>query len=129
MTELLAQGDYDIIPTVQASGQLEAYAFNFEYNLDTEQILEDVVTKLCTGENRRFEGVLIIFDEINAYLRAWLKNSKSAGGAALQNITNVCERNRGKIALLCLAQIRPSIDTQIPSLERKHYERFTTRMD
>lgn len=130
MTELLAEDDYDIIPTVvELSGKLEAYAFNFEYNLDTEQILEDVVTKLCTGENRRFEGVLIIFDEINAYLRAWLKNSKSAGGAALQNITNVCERNRGKIALLCLAQIKPSLDTQIPYLERKNYERFTTRIE
>ncbi len=66
---------------------------------------------------------------MNRPLRAWLKNSKSAGGAALQNITNVCERNRGKIALLCLAQIRPSIDTQIPYLERKHYERFTTRIE
>ena len=131
MTELLAEEDeYDIIPTVvELSGKLEAYAFNFEYNLDTEQILEDVVTKLCIGEDRRFEGVLIIFDEINAYLRAWLKNSKSAGGAALQNITNVCERNRGKIALLCLAQIKPSLDTQIPYLERKNYERFTTRIE
>jgi hypothetical protein len=130
MTELLAEDNYDIIPTVvEISKQLETYAFNFEYNLDIEKILEDVVTKLCTGENRRFEGVLILLDEINAYLRAWLKNSKAAGGAALQNITNVCERNRGRIALLCMAQIKPSLDNQIPYLERKSYERFTTRIE
>lgn len=128
--ELLGEDNYDIIPTVvDLSERLEEFPYNFEYNLDIEKIIEDVIQSLCTGENRRFEGVLILLDEINAYLRAWLKNSKAAGNAALQNITNVCERNRGKIALLCLAQIKPSLDTQIPYLERKNYERFTTRIE
>ena len=130
MSDLLAEDNYDIIPTVvELSKHLEGFAFNFEYNLDLEKILEDVIEKLCTGEVRQFEGILLLFDELNAYLRTWLKNPQAAGNYALQNITNVCGRHRGKIALLCLAQIKPSLDTQVPTLDRKNYERFTSRIE
>jgi len=130
MIELLAEDNYDIIPTVvELSEHLEGFAFNFEYNLNLEEILEDVIENLCTGEAPQFEGILLLFDELNAYLRTWLKNPQAAGNYALQNITNVCGRHRGKIALLCLAQIKPSLDTQVPTLDRKNYERFTSRIE
>lgn len=130
MIELLAEDNYDIIPTVvELSEHLEGFAFNFEYNLDLEKILEDVIENLCTGEAPQFEGILLLFDELNAYLRTWLKNPQAAGNYALQNITNVCGRHRGKIALLCLAQVKPSLDTQVRTLDRKNYERFTSRIE
>ena len=130
MTELLEEDHYDVIPIVrEISARIEYEAFDFEYNLDVQKILEDIIQRLCTGEERQFEGVLILFDELNAYLRTWLRNQNAAGGYTLQNITNVCSTNRGKVALFCLAQIKPSMDTQVPYLERKNYERFTTRIE
>jgi hypothetical protein len=130
LIELLEEDDHKLLPTVVAiSERVEGYAYNFEYNLDIEAILEDVIRKLCTGENRQFEGLLILFDELNAYLRLWLTSSTAAGGWALQNITNVCSNHKGKAALLCLAQVKPSIDSQVPFLERKNYERFTSRIE
>lgn len=130
LTELLSEDNYGIIPTVvELSEHLEGFAINFEYNLNIESLLEDVIQKLCTGENRQFEGVIILFDEINAYLRTWLGNEIAAGGSALQNITNVCARHGGKVALFCLAQVKPSVDTQVPFLKRKNYERFTSRIE
>ncbi len=130
MTELLAEDNYDILPIVRdLSAELEYTAYDFEYNLNIETILADVVNKLCDGDNQRFEGILILFDELNAYLKTWLKNNNAAGGNALQNLTNACSNHKGKVILLCLAQVRPSIDLALTHLERKNYERFTTRIE
>lgn len=130
MIELLAEDNYEIIPTVvDISEHIEGFAYNFEYNINIENLLEDAIHNLCTGENRRFEGVLILFDELNAYLRTWLRDPSAAGGSALQNITNVCANNRGSIALLCLAQVRPTADSQLSSLKKRDYDRFTTRIE
>lgn len=131
LVDNLKEGDYDLIGVVKdlSAAMNKGRAFDFQLNLDVEKMLSEVIQELCTGEDRRFEGVLILFDELNAYLRTWLKNPNAAGGYALQNITNVCSSNRGKIALICLAQIKPSSDTQVTHLERKNYERFTTRIE
>ena len=127
----LKEGEYDLIPIVKdISAHLNnGLAFDFQLNLDVEAMFEEVIQEFCNGENRRFEGILLLFDELNAYLRTWLKNPAAAGGYVLQNITNLCSNNRGKVALLCLAQVKPSLDTQVPNLERKKYERFTTRIE
>jgi len=127
----LQAGQYDLIPIVKdLSAHLnKGRAFDFQLNLDVESMFDEVVQEFCTGENRRFEGILILFDELNAYLRTWLKSPAAAGGSVLQNITNLCSNHRGKVALLCLAQVRPSIDNQVTHLERRNYERFTTRIE
>lgn len=127
----LQEGQYDLIPIVKdLSAHLnKGLAFDFQLNLNVESMFEEVVQEFCTGENRRFEGILLLFDELNAYLRTWLKNPPAAGGYVLQNVTNLCGNNRGRVALLCLAQVKPSLDTQVPHLERKNYERFTTRIE
>ncbi len=130
LIDLLQEGHYELLPTVVAiSEQIEGYAINFKYNLNIEEILGDIVNQLCTGESPRFAGLVILLDELNAYLRLWLKSPTALGGWALHNLTNVCSQFKGKIALLCLAQVRPSMDTQVPFLERKNYERFTTRIE
>ncbi len=127
----LQEGQYDLIPVVKelSAALNKGRAFDFQLNLNVEGMFEEVIQEFCTGENRRFEGILILFDELNAYLRTWLKNPPAAGGYVLQNITNLCGNNRGKVALLCLAQIKPSLDTQVTHLDRKNYERFTSRIE
>jgi len=127
----LQEGQYDRITTAkQLSAELNnGIPFDFEVNLNIEAMFEEVIQNFCVGENRRFEGILLLFDELNAYLRTWLANPIAAGGYVLQNITNLCSHNPGKIALLCLAQVKPSLDTQISLLDRKNYERFTTRIE
>jgi hypothetical protein len=126
----LQQGRYDLITTVKdLSKHLFGRPMDFQDNLDIETILKDIITQLCTGNTSRFSGMLILFDELNAYLRQWLENPRAAGGMVLQNITNACAQNKGKLALLCLAQVRPSLDTAVPMLDRKNYERFSTRLE
>jgi len=130
LIELLQEGQYDLIATVKdLSKQVEGFAIDFQLNLNIEAMLEDVVHNLCSGDNRKFEGILILFDELNAYLRTWLRNSTAAGGWALQNITNACTQLKGKLALCFFSQVKPSMDTAVPTMERKNYERFTTRIE
>jgi len=127
----LKEGQYERIPIVKelSAALNKGRAFDFQLNLDIEKMLNEVIHEFCNGENRRFEGVLILFDELNAYLKAWLKSPNAAGGTALQNITNTCENNKGKIAFLCLAQVRPTLDTECSDLEKERYERFTSRIE
>ncbi len=53
------------------------------------------------------------------------------GGLALQNITNVCERHKGRIALMSLTQIKPSNATAmlLHSQELKSYQKLTSRLE
>jgi hypothetical protein len=127
----LKEGRYDLIPIVKdlSAALNKGRAFDFELNLNIEAMLNEVIQDFCTGENRKFEGILILFDELNAYLRAWLKNPNAAGGWALHNLTNACEQHRSRLALLCLAQVQPTLDRDLPETERIRYKRFTSRIE
>lgn len=131
--ELLESDDYQQIPVVkEMSRAIEGGGLSFDgdVDLDIERILEELVIKLCKGENPQFEGILILFDELNAYLRGSSANPAfQKSQLVLQNITNVCERQTTHIALLCFAQVRPSGDQQASFSERKNYERYTTRIE
>jgi len=85
----LLQGDnYLLIPTViDISRELipGRYPINFEADLKLEDILEDLLKTLCSGENSRFDGILILFDELNEYLRNWASNPAALGPAFLTN--------------------------------------------
>ncbi|HEY9809364.1 MAG TPA: hypothetical protein V6D13_08475 [Halomicronema sp.] len=130
MIELLEEDNYQLIPTViEISSQLYPYPLNFEANLDIENILKDLIENLCSGENPPFAGILIILDELNAYLQSWANNSAAAGGLALQNITNICENHKGKIALLSLTQIKPSNTNAIPRTSKDSYKKLTSRLE
>lgn len=61
----------------------------------------------------------------------WASNPAAAGGLALQNITNVCERHKGRIALISLTQIKPSNAAAMPlhSQEIKSYQKLTSRLE
>ncbi|MEA5499189.1 hypothetical protein VB834_16840 [Limnoraphis robusta Tam1] len=101
---------------------------DFSVDIDIEAILSDLIENLCSGENCRFQGILILFDELNYYLQSWAADQIGAGGTALQNITNICERYRGKISLLSFTQIHPDKAVGISENNRESYLKISTRL-
>ena len=132
LIQLLKEDNYQIISTVvDISRELIGHPLDFETDLNIEAILQEIINNYCSGENRCFEGILILLDELNAYLQSWANNPAAVGGMALQNITNVCEKYKGKIALMSFTQIRPSNASAIPrhSQEIKSYQKLTSRLE
>lgn len=133
LIQLLKDDNYQVIPrVVEISRELTSgFPINFEADLNIEEILEELIDNYCSGENRYFEGILILLDELNAYLQSWANNPAAVGGMALQNITNVCEKYKGKIALMSFTQISPSNAKAIPlrSQEIQTYRKLTSRLE
>lgn len=126
--EQLQQDDYRVITRVkEICKRITNITPDFEADIDVENILLDLITQLCSGENKQFNGILIIFDELYNYLQNWAADPVAAGGTTLQNITNICERYKGKIALLSLTQRRPGRVT--PSKNVEDYNRLVSRVE
>lgn len=118
-----------IIPTVkELAYHVTGFTPDFSANIDIEAILQDILTNYCTGENKKFQGVLILFDELNYYLQSWSVDQIGAGGTALQNITNICENYKGKIALISFAQFHPSRAIGISANTIQSYQKIATRL-
>ena len=78
LTKLLRNQDYRSIHTVvDISRELNSgFALNFEADINIEDILHSLVSTLCTGETRKYQGVVILFDELHAYLHdSWVPES------------------------------------------------------
>lgn len=101
---------------------------DFKDDINVEAILRDLLDNLCSGENAQFNGILILFDEMNYYLQSWAADQIGAGGTALQNITNICELYKGKIALLSFTQIHPSAAVGISPSVRESYLKISSRL-
>ncbi|MDB9494647.1 hypothetical protein PN441_19530 [Spirulina major CS-329] len=131
LTELrhqLQTHNYEVISTVSdLCRHLLKIKPDFDADVDVETILNDVIQRLCLGENAQFQGVVILFDELYNYLRTWSADPVNAGGMTLQNITNVCEQHKGKITLLCLTQ--KSLNSYTPRQEIDSYKRLATRLE
>ncbi|MTJ07069.1 hypothetical protein [Anabaena sp. UHCC 0204] len=127
--ELLEEDNYKIIFIVkEISSELNnGFSIDFETDLSIETILQELINKLCSGDAAKYSGILILFDELNYYLKSWATDSSAAGGASLQSITKVCENNKGKIALVCFTQIRPS--KSIPSQSADDYNKLVSRLE
>jgi hypothetical protein len=132
LIKVLESDGYREIPTVKdISRHLNGFPIDFGADLSVEEILQDLLQKLCKGADRRYQGILILFDELNVYLQSWALNPAIAGGMTLQNITNICENNKGDIALVCFTQIKPSHAAALPpnSLEVRDYKKLTSRLE
>src|ERR1035438_4872438 len=132
LIKVLESDGYREIPTVKdISRHLNGFPIDFGSDLSVEEILQDLLQKLCKGPDRRYQGILILFDELNVYLQSWALNPATAGGVTLQNITNICENNKGDIALVCFTQIKPSHASALPpnSLEVRDYKKLTSRLE
>lgn len=124
----LRENDYRVVSLVkQICRKLNNVTPDFDADIDVEIILTDLITNLCIGDNRRFNGILIIFDELYNYLQNWSTDPTAAGGTTLQNITNICERYNGKISLLSLTQRRPGRVN--PSKNVEDYNRLVSRVE
>ena len=130
--KLLRGQDYrSVLTVVDISRQLtQGFAIDFEADVRIEAILDDLVARLCSGEDRKYQGVLIVFDELYAYLHdSWVPNPARAGGMALQNITNACENHKSQLALVCLTQVRPLAVQPAELSTAKTYQKLATRLE
>lgn len=127
--ELLNQDNYRVVSTVKSiSSELNnGFTIDFETDLSIEKILEELINKLCSGADTKYSGILILFDELNYYLKSWATDSVNAGGACLQSITNICENYKSKITLVCFTQIRPLKSTPNQSVE--DYNKLASRLE
>jgi hypothetical protein len=123
LIDLLKQNNPGVIPTVKIlANQLTGFTPDFNANIDIEAILKDLI------ENPRVPNILILFDELNYYLQSWAADQIGAGGTALQNITNICENYKSKIALLSFVQINPATAVGISVKDKESYFKISTRL-
>ncbi len=99
------------------------FAPNFTRNIEIEEILDGLVKNLCTGSDARFQGILILFDELNYYLDSWLTDRHLAGNTAPQNLTNACANHKAKIALMSFTQVNPNSKST-----RDGFQQISTRL-
>ncbi|MFN5861796.1 MAG: hypothetical protein ACK451_07420, partial [Pseudanabaena sp.] len=123
--ELLRGNNHEVIPLViqVADAITNGFAPNFIKNIEIEEILDDLVKNLCTGSNARFQGILILFDELNYYLDSWLTDKYAAGNTAPQNLTNACTNHKTKITLMSVTQVNPNSKSS-----REGYQQVSTRL-
>lgn len=129
LVQLLENDNYQVIPRVkEICRELTGVTPDFDADIDVEAILTELITSLCTGANPRFQGILILFDELYNYLQLWANDPVGAGSSTLQNITNICERFKGRIALISFTQRRPkSVIPQAKHVE--DYNRLVSRLE
>lgn len=129
ITQQLRKSNPAVISTLKdLAKHLVGFVPDWNINVDLEEILKELITTQCSGENPRFQGVLILFDELNFYLQNWAKDPIGAGGTALQNITNICETYKSKIALLSFTQIDPAMGAGIPVGALEDHRRLVSRL-
>ncbi|OUC12874.1 MAG: hypothetical protein B0A82_20170 [Alkalinema sp. CACIAM 70d] len=129
ITKQLQKNNPGVISTLKnLAKHLTGFVPDWNTNVDIEGILKDLITQQCSGENPRYQGVLILFDELNFYLQNWAKDPIGSGGTALQNITNICEAYKSKISLLSFTQIDPSMGVGIPAGALEDHRRLVSRL-
>ncbi len=128
LMQLLHDDNYQVIPRVkEICRELTGVTPDFEADIDVEAILTDLVTRLCTGANPHFQGILILFDELYNYLQLWANDPVRAGSTTLQNITNICEKFKGRVALISFTQRLPGRVT--PPKNFEDYKRLVSRLE
>lgn len=65
---------------------------------------------------------------MNYYLQSWAADQIGAGGTAIQNITNICEVYKGKIAFLSFTQINPEMGIGISKVDVESYKKLVSRL-
>ena len=129
LIKLLKANNPGIISSVkEIFRHITGFSPNFQDDVNVNLILKDLLENLCSGENPHFAGMLILFDEMNYYLQSWAANQIGAGGNALQNITEICETYKGKIAVLSFTQIHPSAAVGISPSVKESYLKISSRI-
>jgi hypothetical protein len=99
---------------------------DFSGEILVKDTIDELIANYC-GSGKRFNGILILFDELYEYLQKWSSDPIGAGGLFLQNITQACQDHSSKIALVCLTQRRPSAVR--PPKNGEDYNRLASRIE
>ncbi len=106
---------------------------NFEGEYAPADLLEKVVERFCRQE-KKWGGVLILFDEFSLFIQKYAHNQRAAG--MLQNFLESIQRCRPDALFVAFAQHDPlsvvdslSIGQQQISSVRKELERIRTRLN
>jgi hypothetical protein len=127
LINLLKQDNYQVVSYVrELCKAIKGVTPDFETEVDITKILSDLAQRLCTGENPRFQGILIIFDELLYYLQRWEHDPIRAGDTALQNIAEACEKFKGRLALISFAQRRLK---KLEQSEEDDYGKLVSRLE
>lgn len=121
------QADYEKVDyVIKICQKVRRVNPNFQTTVDIEAIIGDLLANLCSGENKLFQGILIIFDELYKYLERWSERHVDRGDTPLQNITNSCARFRDRVSLLSLSQRLPS--RVVPPGDVEDYNHLISRL-
>jgi len=77
---------------------------NFGADVDLREIINQVMTDLCTKPDAPFHRMVILFDEMGRYAEKWCHNRMAAGDSAPQQLTNACDNWKGKLSLIAFLQ-------------------------
>ncbi|WP_044500363.1 hypothetical protein [Nostoc sp. PCC 7107] len=71
LISLLRDNNAGVIATVKKLAyHLTKLTADFTADINIQAILEELIKKYCTGQNAQFQGILILFDELNYYLKS-----------------------------------------------------------
>ncbi len=89
---------------------------NFGADVDLREVIDQVMTDLCTKPNAPFHRMIILFDEMGRYAEKWCHNPIAAGDSAPQQLTNACDNWKGKLCLVAFLQRQ--MDSFVKDFER-----------
>ncbi|MEH2457943.1 hypothetical protein [Nostoc sp.] len=80
LIRLLRENNSGVISTIKKLAfQITGFTPDFTADINIQAILEELIKNHCTGENAHYQGILILFDELNQYLKAWAADDIGAG--------------------------------------------------
>jgi hypothetical protein len=77
---------------------------DFGSDVNLREIIDQVMTDLCTQPGAPFYRMVILFDEMGEYARKWCHNRMAAGGLAPQQLTEACDNWKGKLCFVAFLQ-------------------------
>jgi hypothetical protein len=123
----LSENDFKAVSIVkEICIHVKGVAPDFSGEIPIKDTIAELITNHC-GSGKRFNGILILFDELYEYLQKWTSDPVGAGGLFLQNITQACQDHSEKIALVSLSQKRPS--GVRPPKHGEDYNRLVSRIE
>ena len=129
MMQELENGNNDYLNYAKACAE---HVFSLSHNFgdkSLEDILQNIIDNYCTGDNRLFSGLIIIFDEFGQYIDKFKSESPiSYKLGQYQQLTNICGKVGNKIHLIQFIQQSP--DTRYAHLSPEHeIRKYMGRID
>ncbi len=82
----------------------DGWPVDFGHDANLREIIDQVMTDLCTKPDAPFYRMVILFDEMGLYAEKWCHNRMAAGDLAPQQLIEACNNWPGKLALVAFLQ-------------------------